>query len=534
MSEKFKNSIVLCLLIAAFTLLPDLIYGLVNEFYRGNQTKKSVTISLAFALLIAFSKPNRFLKCIFLVMLFLQASQLMYFHYFGSFYSAFDILLALKEPQDALLGLFDIAFFLLIPLGISGITFFVVYYFWRKLSVGSFSHVIFNYLLLIVLCLPFLQSLNAESSQKFQPNVTHSAIRNGLYTCAYFTAYKLKQTLNIKNNIPDYKEYVVETISKVDANIVIIMGESLSSENMQLFGYHRKTTPRLSRLKGNHRFIYQQSISSAVSTRVSLALFYNTVYEPDNIAHIQSMDTALYRLAKQSGFNTHYITTQKNAGGLTYSFSLKDIDTWKDNSHLNHHPSHYDDRLLKELKAMNLDYSQPQFITLHMRSAHTPYIDNYPKEQSAYPVDGQSYTDYLLNSYDNSVLFNDGVIMDIFDFFDTTGHPTYIFFTADHGELTGQNGRFGHNQVDLDIANVPFLFYGANVSEKRVTALANDLGNLPNHYVISKKIAALLGYKITNPNEKNGKFYLNGTAVFGEAGFIEYDIKEVKKQYGID
>jgi hypothetical protein len=124
--------------------------------------------------------------------------------------------------------------------------------------------------------------------------------------------------------------------------------------------------------------------------------------------------------------------------------------------------------------------------------------------------------------------------MDIFDFFDTTGHPTYIFFTADHGELTGQNGRFGHNQVDLDIANVPFLFYGANVSEKRITALADDLGNLPNHYVISKKIAALLGYKITNPNEKDGKFYLNGTSVFGEAGFIEYDIKEVKKQYGID
>jgi len=534
MSEKFKYSIFLYLLIAAFTLLPDLIYGLVNEFYRGNQTTKSVTISLFFALLIAFSKPNRLLKFILSILFVLQTSQLMYFHYFGSFYSAFDILLALKETQDALLGLYDIALFLLIPLGVSTITFSVVYYFWRNLNGRAFSHIGFNYLLLLVLCLPFLQSLNAKSSQKFQPNVTHSAIRNGLYSCAYFTAFTLKQALNIKKDIPDYKEYLVEPISNVDANIVIIMGESLSSENMQLFGYHRKTTPHLSRLKDNRRFIYQQSISSAVSTRVSLALFYNTVYEPDNIAHIQSMDTALYRLAKRSGFNTHYITTQKNAGGLTYSFSLKDIDTWKDNSHLNHYPSHYDDRLLKELKAMDLDYSQPQFITLHMRSSHTPYVDNYPKEQSVYPVDGQSYTDYLLNSYDNSVIFNDEVITDIFNFFDTTGQPTYIFFTADHGELTGQNGQFGHNQVDLEIAKVPFLFYGANVSERKVTALANDLGNLPNHYVISKTIARLLGYKIINPNEKNDMFYLNGTAVFGEAGFIEYDITEVKKQYGID
>jgi len=39
------------------------------------------------------------------------------------------------------------------------------------------------------------------------------------------------------------------------------------------------------------------------------------------------MDTALFRLAKQAGFQTHYLTTQKNAGGLSYSFSIADIDS---------------------------------------------------------------------------------------------------------------------------------------------------------------------------------------------------------------
>ena len=162
--------------------------------------------------------------------------------------------------------------------------------------------------------------------------------------------------------------------------------------------YERDTTPNLEAYKKQPNFFYKPSFSSAVSTRVSLALFYNTVYEPDNVVHISHMETSLYKLAKQSGFNTHYITTQKNAGGLTYSFSPSHIDTWKENKDLSDYESTYDDRLLLELDKMQLDYSQPQFITLHMRSTHTPYIENYPKSQEVYPVEGKSYEEYMLNS----------------------------------------------------------------------------------------------------------------------------------------
>jgi len=177
---------------------------------------------------------------------------------------------------------------------------------------------------------------------------------------------------------------------------------------------------------------------------------------------------------------------------------------------------------------MQLDYSQPQFITLHMRSTHTPYIENYPKSQEVYPVEGKSYEEYMLNSYDNSVLYTQKVISDIYEYFEKTGEPTYIFFTSDHGELMGQNGRFGHNAVDLDIARVPFLFYGANLDNSEANKISQDLGCLPNHYSISKKVAELLGYDIYNPNEEAGYYYLNGVDAFGSAGFLKYqmDIEE--------
>jgi hypothetical protein len=53
---------------------------------------------------------------------------------------------------------------------------------------------------------------------------------------------------------------------------------------------------------------------------------------------------------------------------------------------------------------------------------------------------------------------------------------------------------------------------------------------MPNHYLISLKIAESLGYKITNPNEEEGMYFLNGTDVFGEAGFMKYDLKALQEE----
>ena len=103
-----------------------------------------------------------------------------------------------------------------------------------------------------------------------------------------------------------------------------------------------------------------------------------------------------------------------------------------------------------------------------------------------------------------------------------------IYIVPDHGELLGQNGRYGHNAVDLDMAKVPFLFYGPGLKEGEVERLKSELGCLSNHYLISLQVASLLGYNISNPNEVPGQYYLNGTDVFGEAGYMKYDIGETR------
>ena len=527
--KKAKYTLFVLAAFWAFLLLPDMIYGLINENYRAGFDVKSIAISLVLITLLLLSRTPKLNILALMFLGYAQVSQLMYFHYFGGFYSAFDIVLMMAETQDALIGFVDALPFMAVPFCVSMGFYLVAHIAYKKYQSEVFTLPYISILFVLILTLPFLQSIRSATSQKFQPNIAHSSMKNGLYSLSFFSARQLKTAVGLRKELPSYQPYLIAKTQNQNANVVVLMGESLNYDNLALFGYERPTTPDLLPYTSDKNFFYLPALSSAVSTRVSLALFFNTVYEPDNTAHISKMDTSLFKLAKQAGYSTHYITTQKNAGGLSYSFSLGDIDTWKEDKDLSHYKSTYDDRLLLELKSMNLDFEKPQFVTLHMRSAHVPYIDNYPKDQETYPVEGQPFEKYMVNSYDNSVLYTQKVIADIYEYFKDSGKPTYIFFTPDHGELMGQDGRFGHNSVDIDMARVPFMFYGVNLAQEKIQSLKDELGCMPNHYLISLQIAKVLGYEITNPNEEKGMYYLNGTDVFGEAGFMKYDLAGVQQ-----
>lgn len=48
-----------------------------------------------------------------------------------------------------------------------------------------------------------------------------------------------------------------------DANIVIIMGESLHREYMSMYGYNINTTPYLDELKKDENFFYKKELDQA-------------------------------------------------------------------------------------------------------------------------------------------------------------------------------------------------------------------------------------------------------------------------------
>ncbi|MFC3032507.1 phosphoethanolamine transferase [Pseudoalteromonas fenneropenaei] len=521
MQFQLLRNVLFALLCCAIASVPELLYGMLNSSYIAFKNPKAYLITLVLFTVLSFVKNRVFFVTVTLLVAFIQSGQLMYFHYFGNFSSAFDIKLLFLETYDALTGFWDVAPFLLLP-GVMPIISAAAISLLRVQQQDKLRHFGASpVLVILLLCAPFAQSYSSNAFQKFQPNIGHSALKNGLYSMSYFLSLAIRSN---NETITDYQPYVVTSVPTSDYNIVILMGESLSTLNMGLYGYERDTTPELNKLKSDSNFFYTRAISSAVTTRVSLAMFYNVTYEPDNAKHLRNMDTALYKLAKQQGYQTHYITTQKNAGALTHAFSMAHVDTWQDNDALSRFDGEYDNRLLLALQELNLDYQQKQFITLHMRSAHAPYVDNYPQEQTVFPTEGQPYAHYMRNSYDNSVRYTDKTISELIAHFKHSKQPTLIFMTSDHGELLGQDGRFGHNQIDLDVAAVPFLLYAVNDPEQQLKDIKNQFGCMTNHYEISRQIAKLLGAYIENPNQVAGQYYLNGQSPYGEAGFKRYTL----------
>jgi len=529
--SRSTSSIWVFLTAGAFLLLPDVVFGLLHPAYMAGISTGNLLMSVLLAFLITFARPRLFGQLLLSFLFLLQATELIHFRYFGVFYSGYEISLMFREFNDTVSAALDMWRYLLAPLFVSCL-FFAIAIATHARHHRKGRHIPYLGLVgCIALLTPFAQTLAGKPSQKFQPNISALSMKNGYYAASYFMGRQIRLWTGKAQTLPDYKPYVLAPVETEKPNIVILMGESTSYANMGMFGYARDTTPDLGRYSGQPNFIQARGISSAVSTRVSLSLFYNIVNEPDNPGAIGSMAHSLYRLAKQQGYRTHYITTQYNAGGLTYAMSVKDIDTWKDRKDLSIYPGEHDDRLLLALKDLDLDYHQPNFVTLHMLSAHAPYTDNYPRSGAVYPDTGQGQHDYTVNSYDNSILYTQKLIADIYAYFDALGQPVYIFFVPDHGEAMGQHGRYGHNFVQLDSALVPILVYGSHLAPERMAAMRERLGCLTNHYLVGKEIARLLGYTLENPNEVEDTYYLNGTSAFGEAGFMSYSLKEQRQRY---
>jgi hypothetical protein len=82
-----------------------------------------------------------------------------------------------------------------------------------------------------------------------------------------------------------------------------------------------------------------------------------------------------------------------------------------------------------------------------------------------------------------------------------------------------EKGKYGHAQLDVNCAKIPFLYYSDKYHK-------NLNKTIYNHYLISKYIANDLGYKIINPNEKGDIYYIQAPGKYHK--MIEYNLSNLK------
>ncbi len=251
--------------------------------------------------------------------------------------------------------------------------------------------------------------------------------------------------------------------------VVLVIGESLRYDHMQLFGYPRDTTPKLA-AKENLVAIPAQSCDT--STRLSLACMFvrpegivlSDGFRPDKI-----LEDNVFSVFRSVGYSIELFSMQAEAGfyqrvgpdlyrlreelAAQFPAGEQAVDAW----------------LLPEVSQSLARHPDGRhLIVLHQKGSHYLYSARHPREFARFTpecldTDDACTDDQLRNSYDNSVLYTDAVLADLKK---RMAHvPALVIVTSDHGQSIGSGARLHGTPravAPAEQRRVPMLFWASD------------------------------------------------------------------------
>lgn len=300
-----------------------------------------------------------------------------------------------------------------------------------------------------------------------------------------------------KNASISIKEIPLYPKREANLNILLLIGESMK--------YDKNIEEKLKTQNFLYQnFFCQKIYSGATNTDVAVPLLLNSKINPLKLnSHNESN---LFRLAKNNHFRTSFVSIQSEK-------SLHHIKPYLQKEFIDYYKSYgkkereekFDFLLLEELN--KIDFTKQNFIVLQQIGQHSPYR-YFSGEKSTSPT-----ANYL-----KSVEYSFRLYPQIYQKLLATQKPFVFIYTSDHGEFTGEGGRYGHNSFDTTIYEVP-LFIVSNIT------LPSNYKNIQSHHHLSQYLTYLLGYENT-PQLSKENHIINGTMLSREDGFIT--IKEQK------
>ncbi len=526
--KKLTVNLILSLLASICLLLPDYLFSFFHNAYRIEfRQLQYFIIFFVFGFILISSKNYRLTCFVLILFAFFEITQFCSLAYFNDYIDPYSIELMFEEVAEISLvagnSFFSLLYAPLIVIIPYLILFFVIKKSWKsQLKIKFFSILLIIFLIFPAVRIPFQRDILRVFPYKKLPSLANSL---NSYSAFFFYFLPKKFTQDEGKKFLPYEIVKKKDVQKT--TIVFVVGESFTFSRMSLFGAKNDTTPRLNLLKNDKNFIYKKGFSSATATRATMPLLFNIQYNPMNQDIIKKQNSNMFKLAKDAGFKTFFISAQ-SSNCLT-GIGTKFIDYFVSfDSKKDIFEKYKDEGLLKIAKS--LDLGDQNFIVLHQRNIHDPFINNYNhrKEFIKFPVSNHlSYDEKRKNAYDNGVLYNDFLISEIIKYYKSLGEKTYIFVTSDHGEAFGEKrGYYGHTKLIEACYSVPFLFYSNNTDGEIEKEVKEKF--YPTHYEVGNLIAECMGYEIKNPNLEENIYYVNGPAAFGMSGYAK--IKKNKKE----
>jgi len=354
---------------------------------------------------------------------------------------------------------------------------------------------------------------------RFMPQQGHSSLFNAMRAFSY---YAVNLTgVRVGRQAPAHAPYrvVASPAAAAPQAVWLVIFDSTRLDRWQVAGYPRPTTPTLSQWVRSGHARWHRGIAGAAATRASLALLLNGVREPGHLAQLESHQSNLFRLAKRAGYRTYWLSTQYG-GDLLERIDPTSIDVARSREDAPEAVNaRGDEAIFDQLDAAAPAPGERRLVVLLLRTAHLPFEDAYrrlppryrrwPDSVAAGAADaGQARR----NAYDNAIAYQDDLIARLYRRFEAMNEQGLFVVTSDHGQMLGEEGVWGHNVLTPQIAQVPMLVRTRGDGQ---APLAGN-GDWLAHHQLYLALAARLGYRIDNPAAVPGRYYLQGSDVYGD------------------
>jgi glucan phosphoethanolaminetransferase (alkaline phosphatase superfamily) len=255
---------------------------------------------------------------------------------------------------------------------------------------------------------------------------------------------------------------------------VIVVGETSRRRNWSLFGYPRRTNPRLEEISDN-LVLFNRMTSNATNTILSLPLALTRAAPAARNA--ERSEKSIVTLLKQAGFETYWISNQERPALTTSPIAQIALEadhvSFPDDGSPSGSADRFDSNLITRLgeTLAQLPSEAKAVIFLHMEGSHFSYRQRYPQNFGVFP-DGhdppRALPDrqmQLVDDYDNSILFTDHNLREAVDGLTRCRCKAGLIFFSDHGERLFDNGLtdgdFGHGfpEIARQEIEVPFLVW---------------------------------------------------------------------------
>jgi KDO II ethanolaminephosphotransferase len=226
--------------------------------------------------------------------------------------------------------------------------------------------------------------------------------------------------------------------------IIFIIGESLRTDHLALYGYPRNTTPWLSQ-ETNLIALPGQSCDTAtyLSLRCMFVRDGANTNDPDRTPTEQN----IFQTLRTLGFSIDLFAMQSEI----WFYNSVDANDYLLREMIAAAPGNegkpIDDMLLLPLLAQSLN-QHPQgkhLVILHTKGSHYQYSQRYPRSFAYYTpecldIDDNCSKAQLINAYDNSVRYTDLFIKRVID--QVRDRHAIVFYSADHGESISEGHHF--------------------------------------------------------------------------------------------